>query len=150
MLTTMRRLLLACLVTAVAFTALTTTSAAVELDPTIPAAIAADYDGNDLRIRGDLGATSAYTRHSITYRSGDLTITGVLNKPRGKGPFPVVVLAHGHIEPSAYVTGQGFNREQDWLARHGYVALHVDYRNHAGSDDDPDNETSLRKFGYTE
>ncbi|MDI1289677.1 MAG: alpha/beta fold hydrolase [bacterium] len=147
MLTSMRRVLLACLVSAVAFPALATNVLAVELDPSIPAAIAADYDGNDLRVREDLGSTSAYTRHAITYRSGDLTITGVLNKPRGKGPFPVVVLAHGHIEPSVYVTGQGFNREQDWLARHGYVALHVDYRNHAGSDNDPASETSLR-IGY--
>lgn len=122
-------------------------ASAVVLDPSIPAAIAAEYDGNDLRIRADLGSNPAYTRHAITYRSGDLTITGVLNKPRGKGPFPVVVLAHGHIEPSIYVTGQGFIREQDWLARHGYVALHVDYRDHAGSDDDPDNQMSMR-IGY--
>ncbi len=147
MVSVMRRVLLAFLVLAVAFPALAATAHAVELDPSIPAAIAADYDGNELRVRGELGSTSAYTRHAITYQSGDLTITGVLNKPRGKGPFPVVVLAHGHIEPSLYVTGQGFNREQDWLARHGYVALHVDYRNHAGSDEDPDSETSLR-IGY--
>ncbi len=108
---------------------------------------AAKYDGNDLRLGADLGSNSAYTRHAITYRSGDLTISGIVNKPRGKGPFPVVVLAHGHIEPSVYVTGQGFIREQDWLARNGYVALHVDYRNHAGSDDDPDSESTLR-IGY--
>ncbi len=147
MLDVMRRPLLAVLLAAVTVLTLAPPAFAADLDPAIPAAIAADYDGNDLRIRGDLGSNSAYTRHAITYRSGDLTITGVLNKPRGKGPFPVVVLAHGHIEPSIYVTGQGFNREQDWLARNGYVALHVDYRNHAGSDDDPNAETSMR-IGY--
>ncbi|CAB4938697.1 unannotated protein [freshwater metagenome] len=122
-------------------------SAAAESDPSIPAAIAETYDGRDLRIRKDIGATSAYTRHAITYESGDLTISGIMNKPRGKGPFPVVVLAHGYIDPAVYVTGQGFRREQDWLARNGYVALHVDYRNHAGSDDDPSSDVSLR-LGY--
>lgn len=120
---------------------------AVVLDPSIPAAIAAKYEGKDLRITRDLSPTSAYTRHAIAYDSNGLKITGVMNKPRGKGPFPVVVLAHGHIEPSAYVTGQGFRREQDWLARHGYIALHVDYRNHAGSTKDPDSEQSMR-IGY--
>lgn len=122
---------------------------AAPVDPTIPAAIAQEYDGRDLRIRKDLGGNSAYTRHAITYKSGDLTISGIMNKPRGKGPFPVVVLAHGYIDPKVYVTGQGFRREQDWLARNGYIALHVDYRNHAGSDKDPQNDISMR-MGYAE
>jgi dipeptidyl aminopeptidase/acylaminoacyl peptidase len=72
-----------------------------------------------------------------------------MNKPRGKGPFPVVVLAHGYIDPKVYVTGQGFRREQDWLARNGYVALHIDYRNHASSDKDPQADLSMR-LGYAE
>lgn len=116
-------------------------------DPSIPAAIAREYEGTGLRIRRDLGGTSDYTRHAISYESDGLTITGIMNRPRGKGPFPVVVLAHGYIEPSAYWSGQGFRREQDWLARNGYVALHIDYRNHAGSDDDPANDLVLR-LGY--
>ena len=72
-----------------------------------------------------------------------------MNVPRGKGPFPVVVLAHGYIDPAVYWSGQGFRREQDALARNGYVALHVDYRNHAGSTDDPDNDLTMR-LGYAE
>jgi dipeptidyl aminopeptidase/acylaminoacyl peptidase len=44
------------------------------------------------------------------------------------------VLNHGYIEPSYYVTGQGLAREQDWLARAGFVVLHTDYRGHAGGD----------------
>ena len=127
----------------------TSSPARAEVSPSIPAAMARTYDGGDLRIRRDLGSTSAYTRHAITYRSGDLTITGIMNKPRGKGPFPVVVLAHGYIDPAVYVSGQGFNREQDWLARNGYVALHIDYRNHAGSDKDPSSDLNLR-IGYAE
>ena len=122
-------------------------AAAAPADPGIPAAIAQVYDGRDLKIRKDLGGTSAYTRHAVTYESGDLTITGIMNKPRGKGPFPVVVLAHGYIDPKVYVTGQGFRREQDWLARNSYIALHIDYRNHAGSDKDPTADTSMR-LGY--
>jgi len=125
----------------------TSPALAIALDPSIPAAIAAKYEGKDLRVTRDLGSNSAYTRHAITYDSNGLKITGIMNRPRGKGPFPVVVLAHGHIEPNAYVTGQGFRREQDWLAKHGYVALHVDYRNHAGSAKDPDSDVSMR-IGY--
>ena len=79
-------------------------------------------------------ANEAYTRHEVTYPSGDVTVSGVLLRPRGKGPFPAVVLNHGYIEPSIYVTGQGLMREQDYLARAGFVVLHTDYRGHAASD----------------
>ena len=44
------------------------------------------------------------------------------------------MLNHGYIEPSIYVTGQGLAREQDYLACHGFVVLHTDYRGHAASD----------------
>ena len=58
------------------------------------------------------------------------------------------MLNHGYIEPSNYVTGQGLAREQDALARAGFVVLHTDYRGHAASDPvpAPDRETRL---GYT-
>ena len=108
-----------------------------------------EYDGHGLRLRRELVSTEAYRQHNVVYRSGKLRITGVLNVPRGSGPFPVVVLAHGHIDTDIYRNGQGMRRELDWLARRGYVTLHVDYRNHAGSDDDPEAETGLR-LGYTE
>jgi dipeptidyl aminopeptidase/acylaminoacyl peptidase len=114
----------------------------------LPALMAQEYDGRALRTRRVLAETSDYTRYAISYRSGDLRITGIMNVPRGRGPFPVLVLLHGYIDPDIYVTGQGLMREQDYLARRGYVALHVDYRNHAGSDDDPRAETRIR-LGYT-
>ena len=61
----------------------------------------------------------------------------MLIRPKGPGPFPGIVLNHGYIEPSYYVTGQGLAREQDWLARAGFVVLHTDYRGHAASDPVP-------------
>jgi dipeptidyl aminopeptidase/acylaminoacyl peptidase len=35
-------------------------------------------------------------------------------------------------------------REHDYLARHGYVVLHTDYRGHASSDNDPNVDYELR------
>ena len=72
-----------------------------------------------------------------------------MNVPKGEGPFPTLVLAHGYIDPAIYTTGRGLAREQKYLAERGYVVLHTDYRNHAESDDDPDNDFNLR-LGYTE
>lgn len=113
----------------------------------LPALMAGEDDGGDLRVGAVLARTDAYTRYAVTYRSSGLRISGVMNVPRGTGPFPVLVLNHGYIDPAVYVTGQGLRREQDYLARAGYVVLHTDYRNHAGSDTDPQADLRLR-LGY--
>lgn len=115
----------------------------------LPSLMSKEQRGSDLKVGRVLARTGAYTKYAVTYRSNGLKISGIMNVPKGKGPFPVIVLAHGYIDPDVYVTGQGFRREQDALARNGYVALHVDYRNHAGSDNDPNNALRLR-LGYTE
>lgn len=124
-------------------------------DPISMAALAeADLTGGDLRLGAVRERTAAYTSYDVTFAStttgkgtAPLRISGVLNVPTGRGPFPAVVLAHGYIDPAVYVRGQGMTRERGFLAQRGYVALHVDYRNHAESTDDPRIETAVR-LGY--
>lgn len=115
----------------------------------------ADLTGGDLRLGAVRERTAAYTSYDVTFASttaGEgtqpLRISGVLNVPIGRGPFPAVVLAHGYIDPAYYVSGQGMTRERGFLARQGFVALHVDYRNHAGSGDDPRVGQAVR-LGYS-
>jgi dipeptidyl aminopeptidase/acylaminoacyl peptidase len=120
------------------------------VDPvSIPGLIQREHKGSGLRLGGVLARTDAYTSYRVTYEANGLTISGLMNIPTGKGPFPTLVLAHGYIDPAVYTTGRGLAREQDLLARNGYVVLHTDYRNHARSDKDPDNDVNLR-LGYTE
>src|SRR5262249_23016295 len=100
--------------------------------------------------------TPAYTSYDVTYRSRSTTpsgeesytISGVIDVPRGRGPFPAVVLAHGYIDPAIYVRGQGMTRERGYLAGPGYIALQGDYRTHAESDDAPLYQVRMR-LGYT-
>ncbi len=113
----------------------------------LPALMRERPDGGRPRITATELETDAYTRHQVVYRSGDLTVSGVMLRPRGPGPFPAIVLNHGYIDPSYYVTGQGLAREQDALARAGFVVLHTDYRGHAASDDVPDLDRETR-LGY--
>ncbi len=110
----------------------------------IQALIEKRYNGGNLKLGRLLDDFGAYRRYLISYRSEDLTISGVMNVPKGKGPFPVLVLNHGYIDRRTYFPGQGMPREHDYLARRGYVVLHTDYRGHAGSDDDPDVDYELR------
>jgi dipeptidyl aminopeptidase/acylaminoacyl peptidase len=114
------------------------------------------HRGDRLRLGAVREDTAAYTSYDITYRSRSTTprgeeswtISGVLNVPKGRGPFPAVVLAHGYIDPAVYERGQGMTRERGYLASRGYIALHVDYRNHGESDDDPRYQLRMR-LGYS-
>ena len=106
-------------------------------------------DGSDLRVVGTLERTAAYTKYSITYRSDGRKITGVMYVPSGAGPFPVIIMAHGYIPIADYTTGMDSRRESPFLASNGYVAIHPDFRNYAGSDSDPDAQANLTAFGWT-
>jgi dipeptidyl aminopeptidase/acylaminoacyl peptidase len=112
--------------------------------PSLANLMRADFDGRGLRVLRTETRTDAYTRQQVTYRSNGTVVSGVLLRPHGRGPFPAVVLNHGYIEPSIYVTGQGMWREMDWLARAGFVVLHTDYRGHAAGDPATDLERELR------
>ncbi|WP_322920597.1 alpha/beta hydrolase family protein [Nocardioides renjunii] len=128
-------------------------------EPAHPISVAslarADLTGGGLRLGAVRERTASWTSYDVTFASTTagrgtepLRISGVLNVPTGRGPFPAVVLAHGYIDPSYYVRGQGMTRERGFLADRGFVALHVDYRNHAESTDDPRVETAVR-LGYS-
>ena len=131
-------------------------------DPVSVLGVAAQtHTGDRLRIRGVRESTGSFTSYDVVWRvrstgpgadGKPLRLTGVLNVPRtgergGDGPFPAVVLAHGYVDPAVYKSGQGMTRERGFLAERGFVALHVDYRGHAGSSPDPSNGTDAR-LGY--
>ena len=105
------------------------------------------YDGRNLKQVREIGSTAAYQQYIATFDGDGLTISGRLLVPRGNGPFPAVVLAHGYADPAVYDNTSQMSRERDYLARQGYVTLLVDYRNHALSSKDPDADANLR-LGY--
>jgi dipeptidyl aminopeptidase/acylaminoacyl peptidase len=102
-----------------------------------------EYGAPALTLGAVLETTGDYKKYAVTYKSDDLTISGVIYIPTAPAPaegYPVLVTNHGHIDTSVYTTGRGLKREQGYFATRGYVVLHPDYRNHAGSsktDDDP-------------
>lgn len=97
------------------------------------------FRGSNFTIGDVIESNNAYTKYSITYRSGDFTISGIMNVPKSSAPenkFPVLILNHGLIPPSIYTTGRGSKRESDFFSRHGYITIHPDYRGHASSSPD--------------
>ncbi len=66
------------------------------------------------------------TPERVTFRNGDVQLTGVLVKPEGAGPFPAVIFVHGsgpatHDEPAFVVHANTFLRQ-------GFAVLSYDKR----------------------
>jgi fermentation-respiration switch protein FrsA (DUF1100 family) len=92
------------------------------------------YEGGQIEIHGLFGKSPEFSSYLIFYKAGDLRISGMMNVPDGRGPFPVIILCHGYIHPSKYATGNDTWMQADHLARNGYLTIAPDYRGHAGSD----------------
>jgi dipeptidyl aminopeptidase/acylaminoacyl peptidase len=114
----------------------------------LPALMREELRPSRIRYGDVIEETDGYRRFAVTYRAGDVTVSGVLLRPRGRGPFPGIVLNHGYIEPAVYTSGQGLAREQVALADAGFAVLHTDYRGHAGSDPAAPLSAETR-LGYT-
>lgn len=67
--------------------------------------------------------------HRVKTRDG-ITIPVYVTKPRGKGPFPTVVLVHG----GPFVRGVewGFNPANQFLASRGYMVIEPEFRGSTG------------------
>ena len=64
----------------------------------------ARYGDGELQVEQVLAVTNAFTRTLVTFPSDGLTIYGFMNVPQGEGPFPVVLVLHGYVDPARYNT----------------------------------------------
>lgn len=104
---------------------------------TIEGLRARSYGEGSIAVVQVLSETPEFTRELFVYTSDGLRITGQLTRPRGSGPFPVIVLNHGYFPLDVYRTGYDTQHASDYLATRGYLCLAPDFRSHAGSDDAP-------------
>ncbi len=115
---------------------------------TIAALRARSYGEGELRIERKMAETAAFTRSLISFDSDGLKQYGFINVPKGAGPFPVVLVLHGHVTPSRYNTPLGYTtRYADMLARAGFLVVHPDYRAH-GRSEGSETEDNLFRTGY--
>ena len=74
-------------------------------------------------------STFAVESKTVSYKSGDETVQGILYTPNGKGPFPGIIVIHEWWGLNDWVKEQASN-----LADQGYEALAIDlYRGKVGT-----------------
>jgi dienelactone hydrolase len=96
------------------------------------------YGGGALEIVERMETNDSFARYLITYPSDGLTIYGFMNVPHEGGKFPVAIVLHGYIDPSAYETLDYTSRYADVLAEAGYFVIHPNLRGFSPSDEGED------------
>ena len=104
---------------------------------TIEGLRARSYGAGEIEIVDVMEQAQNFTRYLIAYHSDGLRITGMMNRPNGDGPFPIVILNHGYYPLDVYQTGNGSKLAADYLANRGFLTISPDFRSHAGSDNAP-------------
>ena len=61
-------------------------------------------------------------------------VSGVLNVPKGKGPFPIVVMLRGFVKAETYFVGQGTQRAGEVFAQSGFITIAPDFLGYGDSD----------------
>jgi dipeptidyl aminopeptidase/acylaminoacyl peptidase len=103
-----------------------------------------EYGGGDIKIITLISANDEFNRFLISYPSDGLTINGFMDVPVGQGPFPVVLVLHGYVDPDFYLVETYTARYAASFAEEGFVAIHPNYRNYSPSDIGP----NLFRTGY--
>jgi len=82
----------------------------------------------DLMFRGQ-----GFAKHHVAWVSGGQPMTGTISLPDGPGPFPVVIVNHGHIPAERYWIGQDSGIFGDPMAAHGFISIAPNYVGYDGS-----------------
>ncbi|MCB8976098.1 MAG: alpha/beta fold hydrolase [Ardenticatenaceae bacterium] len=96
-----------------------------------------DYPGGTIEITSWMADAGYFDKYAITYPSDGLTISGIMQIPKGEGPFPVIILNHGYHERESYFSGAGTWQQAEFLNYYGYLTIAPDYRSWGKSDVGP-------------
>ena len=91
------------------------------------------YGGGVLQHEGNLNGGDGFSRKLFKYRSEGLDLYGYINIPDGDGPFPIILLLHGYVDPDEYKMLDYSVRYADALAKEGYITIHPNLRGYSPS-----------------
>jgi len=93
----------------------------------------------------EINKGTRFTSYIFSYKSEGKKISGLANVPAGNGPFPVIIMLRGWVDPGVYETGVGTQRAGEVLADNGYLTLAPDFLGY-GESDMPPNDVWEERF----
>lgn len=76
-------------------------------------------------------------------------VTGLINIPKGGGPFPLIVMFRGYVDQKQYVIGMGTQHAGDVFSQNGYITIAPDFLGYGNSDSESGNIFESRFQTYT-
>lgn len=86
-----------------------------------------------------------FTAYEFTFEfSPDLSknlkkTTGLINIPKGSGPFPLIVMFRGYVDQKKYVIGMGTQHAGEFFAKNGFITVAPDFLGYGNSDLEAEN-----------
>lgn len=66
-------------------------------------------------------------------------VTGLLNIPKGEGPFPLIIMFRGYVDQKTYTTGTGTKKAGEYFANNGFITIAPDFLGYGASDHEAEN-----------
>ncbi len=108
-----------------------------------------DYEPQKINVEHTVSDSGDFKSYVISYDSDGLKQFALLDIPNIKTPangFPVIIVNHGYIDPSAYNTVSSYQGITNYFASHGFLVVKPDYRGNANSQLEDNSPT--KRFEY--
>lgn len=115
----------------------------------VPSLRSRTYD-SEITVERESGRAGEFKNEVIIFESDGLKQYALMATPFGKVPasgFPVIILNHGHVPPSAYSTINSYKALSEYYPRAGFVMIKPDYRGHGQSEGGAESLTN--RIGYS-
>ncbi len=76
-------------------------------------------------------------------------ISGLINIPKGTGPFPAIVMFRGYVDQKIYQTGMGTQRAGEYFSQNGFITVAPDFLGYGSSDSESADIFESRFQTYT-
>lgn len=90
-----------------------------------------------------------YTSYLVSFKSDGKKVSGMLNVPAGVGPFPVIVMLRGYVDPKIYQTGVGTQRAGEVFAKNRLITFAPDFFGYGESEAQSEDVLKERFETYT-
>lgn len=104
---------------------------------------------SNLKTEEILEEDKKFTSYLFSFGEASKKVTGQMNIPKGKGPFPVIVMFRGYVDQKQYKTGDGTKRAGEYFAKNGFITIAPDFLGYGGSDPEAENIFESRFQTYT-
>jgi len=111
------------------------------------------YPSSPLTVVQDLGTEDGLKRQVVSF---DVKVDGIseyaiLEEPTSPPPangFPAIILCHGYVNPSRYLSLLAYQEDMDFYAKHGFVVIKPDFRGQGLSEGHGESTSAYYSMDY--